>query len=92
MNIMIKGNCCNKYTSVLQYVRDLLSHSTNNGDQFNAGVIKAIMMYGRQCIFLKHPLGKYIQFSDDIGKRRVTHLNVDSGQLCTYDMLQTWMN
>ena len=56
MNIMIKGNCCNKYTSVLQYVRDLLLDNTSDGDQFEAGKIKTIMMHDRQCNFLKHPL------------------------------------
>ena len=91
MNIMIKGNCCNKYTSVLQYVRDLLLHNTSDGDQFEAGVIKAIMMHDRQCIFLKHPLRKYVQFCDSIGKRRITHLHVDSRQLSAYDLLQKRM-
>ena len=91
MSIMMKGIVVVKYSSVLQYVRDLLLHNTSDGNQFEAGTIKAIIMHNSQ-LFLKHPLGKYIQFSDGIGKRRVTHLKVDSGQLSTYDMLQTWMN
>ena len=91
MNIMTKEIGLDKYATVLQYVRDLLLHNTGDGEHFEAGTIKAIIMHDSQ-LFLKHPLGKYIQFSDDIGKRRVTHLKVDSGQLSTYDMLQTWMN
>ena len=91
MSIVTKWNCSNKYTSVLQYVRDLLLYNINDGNQFDAGAIKAIMMYDRPCKFLKHPLGKYVQFSDSIGKRRITHLQVDSRQVNTYDMLQKWM-
>ena len=45
-------------------------------------------MHDRPCKFLKHPLRKYVQFSDSIGKRRITHLQVDSRQVNSYDMLQ----